>query len=271
MGTRAERKTRRRRTPIRSIQAFASIFLVFGVMVGALPGSGQSPDDRKSTALPFGAGEELEFRVTSSRFGDIGTARMAVSGPTDVRGHDVLLLSMETRGRVFLVKYEDVARSWLDPELMASVRYEKEENHALASRNESVEIFLGEGRWADEEGGGGALETESPLDELSLIYFLRTLELAPGAVHTFHRHFDSARNPVQVRVVGRETITVPAGTFTAVAVEMRVRDERRYEHEGETIRIHFTDDVRNMPLRIESSASVVGTVTMTLRSASPLH
>lgn len=254
----------------RASLVFAATLLVSGIAIASAPGSGQNLDERKSTALPFGAGEEIEFRVTSSRFGDMGTADMAVSGPTHVRGHDVLVLSMETRGRIFLVKYEDAARSWLDPELMASVRYEKEEGHALASRDESVEILLDEGRWINEDGEGGALETERPLDELSLIYFLRTLELAPGAVHTFHRHFDDARNPVRVRVLGRETITVPAGTFTAIPVEMRVRDERRYGEEGEKmIRLHFTDDARKVPLRIESSAPLVGTVTMTLRSASP--
>lgn len=223
-----------------------------------------------SSGLPFEAGEHLEFRVTSSRFGEMGTSRMSVEGPRRVDGRDVLVLSMETRGRVLLVRYRDAARSWLDPERMASVRYEKEERHPLASREETVEIDLGEGRWTGEGGQGGALATEAPLDELSFLYFLRTIPLRAGVEQTFARHFDAERNPVRVRVVGRGLLTVPAGTFRAVEVEMRVRDPRRFEDGGEaTIRLHLTDDDRRLPLRIESTAPWVGTVVMTLRSASP--
>lgn len=276
MGTRSDGGVEglTRATRSRGIGARAPVLLGCGALVGCgallstAPISGQI---RTVTAdLPFIAGENLAYHVSSSRFGRMGTARMTVQGPTRIDGREVLLLTMETRGRVLLVGYEDEARSWLDVRRMASIRYEKEERHPLGSRNEAVRVLLAEGRWEGRGDEGGPLQTDAPLDELSFIYFLRTLALDVGAEHTFARHFDMDRNPVRVRVLSRESLTVPAGTFEAVEVEMRVRDPRRFENgEEAVIRFHFTDDDRRIPLRIESTAPWVGTVVMTLESVSP--
>ncbi len=216
--------------------------------------------------VPFRAGEVLEFRVTSSRFGDVGSGRMAVEGPEGFRGREVLLLSMELEGRVALFGFEDRTRSWWNPSTGASLRFEKEERHPLARRTEAVDILLAEGRWEDEDGRGGSLATDAPLDELSFIYVLRTLDLTPGTSVAIGRHFDDERNPVQVRVVRRETILVPAGTFHSLLVEMEVRDPERYGDDGNVLRIHLTDDEQRLPLRIESRASMVGTVVLTLET-----
>ncbi len=240
------------------------------LLLAGAAGSAQDLSERDGYGLPFEAGESLRFRVTSSRFGEIGTAWMRVDGPERLRGREVLRLSMETRGRVMLMRYEDLARSWFDPRRLSSLRYQKEERHPLGSREESVEILLQEHRWVGRDGEGGPLAVSEPLDELSMIYFVRTLELDPGWTHTLHRHFDPERNPVRIRVGAVESLSVPAGTFAAVPVEMRVRDPRRYEGEGEhVLRLHFTADARKIPVRIESTAPWVGTVTMTLESAVP--
>lgn len=212
----------------------------------------------------FSAGERLEFEVHSSRFGRMGSGLMRVEGPVDVRGHSALLLSMDVEGRVFLFGFEDHTRSWFDPVSGSSLRFHKKERHPLARRSESVELLPSEGRWEDDEGNGGELASAAPLDELSVIYFLRTLEPDAGAVLEMDRHFDEERNPIRVRWMGRETITVPAGTFDATVVELEVRDPRRYDDEVNTIRIHFTQDERRLPLRIESEAPRVGTLVMTL-------
>jgi hypothetical protein len=68
-----------------------------------------------------------------------------------------------------------------------------------------------------------------------------------------------------VKVLGRESVTVGAGTFDALLVEMRVRDPAHYRGEG-VIRIHLTDDARRLPLRIESTIPVAGTALLTLEA-----
>ena len=105
----------------------------------------------------------------------------------------------------------------------------------------------------------------APLDELSFLYYVRTLPLLPDNTLSVTRHFDEARNPTVVRVTGREDIDVPAGRFHAVVVEMRVRDARRYKGEG-TIRIHLSDDACRLILRLESRVPDAGPATLELQS-----
>ena len=112
------------------------------------------------------------------------------------------------------------------------------------------------------------MPTGAPLDELSFVYFLRTLRLADGDTYSFDRHYDTARNPIRIRVVGRGPVRVPAGEFRAIEVEMRVRDARQYGGEG-LIRLHLTDDAHRTPVRIESRIPRAGHMTLLLETLSP--
>jgi hypothetical protein len=109
------------------------------------------------------------------------------------------------------------------------------------------------------------MPTTAPLDELSFIYFLRTLPLDSDSVERVTRHYDPARNPIAVRVIGRDTVRTNAGTFPTIVVEMRVKDARRYAGEG-VIRLHLSDDAFRYPVRIESSVPVLGATVLTLES-----
>jgi hypothetical protein len=126
-------------------------------------------------------------------------------------------------------------------------------------------MFASEKRWSAQGGLEGALVSDLPLDELSFLYYVRTLPLADGATLTVSRHFDAARNPTVLRVVGREDVDVGAGRFHAVVVEMRVRDARRYRGEG-VIRLHLSDDKCRLILRLESDMPDAGKATLALAS-----
>ena len=107
--------------------------------------------------------------------------------------------------------------------------------------------------------------TNAPLDELSFMYFIRTLPMIPGASYTLERFFDDSRNPTTVKVIRREVIRTPMGELHVIRIEMVVRDPRHYEGEG-TIRIHLTDDECRLPARIESTMPVIGTAVLTIDS-----
>ena len=68
-----------------------------------------------------------------------------------------------------------------------------------------------------------------------------------------------------MRVLKREPLTTRAGTFATVLIEMRVKDPAHYRGEG-VIRIHFSDDERRLPVRIESNIPQAGRAVMTLES-----
>ncbi|MBD0320485.1 MAG: DUF3108 domain-containing protein, partial [Gemmatimonadetes bacterium] len=160
---------------------------------------------------------------------------------------------------------EDRTRSWFDPEGMASLRYTKRERTPVSSRAQDVRMDLAAGRWSSAAEGGGALATASPLDELSFLFFIRTLPLKNGDVYNLTRHYEARRNPVVVTVLGRGPIRVPAGRLDAVEVLMRVKDPARYGGEG-VIRLHLTDDDRHVPLRIESAVPRAGRMVLSLES-----
>ena len=213
--------------------------------------------------LPFSIGEHLTYKVSVANLGNVGQGAMWVEGPVEVRGVSTYLLRFDFSAGKGPVKAMDQTSSWLDPDRMSVQRYFKREKHMLARHEERVEMFPTDRKWANGEGGHGTSPTDAPLDELSFMYFIRTLPLADKAVYRFDRHFDVARSPTSVTVLRRERVKTGAGTFETVLVEMRVKDPRRYKGEG-TIRINLTDDAARLPVRIQSAMPVVGTAVMTL-------
>jgi hypothetical protein len=217
-----------------------------------------------ASALPFALGERLvyEGRVR----GVTGRGTMWVDGPVYIRGIPTYELHFDFLARVGPLSVSQKTTSWLDPERMAVMRFEKRERHLLARREESVELFPDERTWRGKDGKSGASPTGAPLDELSFIYFIRTLPLSSDSTLRFARHFDADRSPTFVRVLGREQVNTPAGSFGTVVVEMRVRDPQHYKGEG-TIRFSISDDRCRLPVRIESNIPDAGKVVLTLADA----
>jgi hypothetical protein len=213
--------------------------------------------------LPFSPGEELTYRLRVGGLGTVGTGTMRVEGPVYLRGTSTLLLRSEMRSTLATVNGIGRTSSWLDPIGMRALRFEKHERTPFARLDEAIDLFGPRREWRTADGTVGRSPTNAPLDELSFIYFVRTLPLAPGAVFTFDRHFDPRRNPISIRVVRREPISVGAGRFQAFVVEMRVRDPQRYRGTG-LITLHISDCPSRLPLRIESSVPTMGTTVLTL-------
>lgn len=221
--------------------------------------------------LPFVAGERLHYRVSVGKLGTVGEGTMSVDGPVDVRGTQTLVLRSEIKAQIAFLKSDERAESWIDPTRMAVLRYQKTGRGSMARGNVNVEVFPEEHRWEDGRGHIGELPTDAPLDELSFIYYLRTLPLVNDTVENLVRHYDPDRNPVAVRVIGRDTIRTKAGTFPTIVVEMKVKDPKRYGGQG-VIRINLSDDVYRYPVRIESTVPVFGSTVLTLDGFScPRH
>jgi len=235
-----------------------------GLVVAALTVSAAELPSQGSTTLPFAVGERLVYEGRVRGIGGRGT--MWIAGPVDVRGVPTYELHFDFFARVGPLSVSQKSTSWLDPERMAALRFEKRERHLLTRREESVELFPDERRWRARNGDAGASPTDAPLDELSFIYFVRTLPLTSDSTLHFARHFDRDRSPTVIRLLGREQVSTPAGSFNTVVVEMRVRDPQHYKGEG-TIRFFISDDRCRLPVRIESNVPDAGNVVLTLADA----
>jgi hypothetical protein len=232
------------------------------VAVAALGFCGnQIPTDR--SPAPFNIGEKLTYQIRLANGSKVGTASMWVEGPVDVRGTSTYLLRFDSKIRFMLLPAVSRSSSWFDPVLGRSLRFSKQERNPLSQQTESVELFPDQKRWRSAAGETGQSATNDPLDELSFMYFIRTLSMIPGATYSFERYFDTSRNPTSIKVIRREVIPTGLGELHVIRVEMRVRDPRHYEGEG-LIVLHLTDDACRLPARIESTMPVIGTAVLTI-------
>ncbi len=219
---------------------------------------------QSARALPFAPGERLVY--AGHVHADVGGGgSLWVEGPVTLRGTETWILHSDMEGRVGPFRATDRNASWLDPARMTALRYTTRERHIVSRHDDAVDIYAGEKRWRAEDGEEGIVRGTAPLDELSFLYFLRTLPLVADTTLVFARHFDVSRNPTRVTVTGRDTIDVGAGRFRAIVVEMTVRDARRYRGEG-LIRLHLSDDACRLILRIESRVPDAGDATLDLQS-----
>jgi hypothetical protein len=218
-------------------------------------------------SLPFAVGERLSYDTRAARMLS-GRAEMWIEGPVDVQGASTIVLRFSFNTRIGPLGVSDATTSWWDPLRMATVRFEKYERRFLDRYSEEVDIDQQSGRWRANDGREGESPSAAPLDELSFIYVIRTLDLTADSTLRLTRHYDPDRSPTTVRFVGRDTVNTALGTFATREVEMRVRDARHYNGEG-VIRLSLSDDDCRRPVRIVSTIPGAGTVVMTLASAAP--
>jgi hypothetical protein len=103
-----------------------------------------------------------------------------------------------------------------------------------------------------------------PLDDGSFLYFVRTLPLVVGETYTFDRYFNPKSNPVIIRVLRRERITVPAGTFNAIVVQPIIKTSGIFSDKGEA-QVWFSDDSVRLMLQMKSKLSF-GSIDLYLRA-----
>jgi hypothetical protein len=213
---------------------------------------------------PFPLGEALDYSVHVARGGDVGKGQMRVEGPVMEQGIRTWRLVFDMDAGKGPVRAIDKTTSWLDPVRFAVLRFEKTERHPLSRSEEVVTMDLAAGTWHDRaDSRSKRLGSALPLDELSFIYFLRTIPLDRDTTFRFDRHFDADRNPTIVHVKGEELVETPVGIFRTRIIEMHVRDPKRFRGTGV---IRFNIDIADchVPVRIRSSMPLLGATTLTL-------
>jgi hypothetical protein len=201
-------------------------------------------------------GEHLTYDVTTSRLGRIGKAELSTTAVETATGA-VIRLSFATDVKVLLFKASDRTISELDAKSLNTLRYSKRERSPIRNRNEAVVIDHAAGTWSDGKVHR-PLACGSPLDELSIIFLIRSLQLQPGEEHVITRHFDQARNPIRLRALSGVSETYDV-------IEMTVPDQRQ-DSGVSVLRFFLTRDESRVPVRIESNMPIAGRTIMVLRS-----
>ena len=110
----------------------------------------------------------------------------------------------------------------------------------------------------------GTLPTPThPLDDASLLYFVRTTPLEVGKAYRFENYFMNDKNPLLIRVLKTEEMELPDGTKANCFVLNPVIDDRGMFADRAEARLWITDDARRIPVQIRSKLAF-GTVTLRL-------
>jgi hypothetical protein len=157
----------------------------------------------------------------------------------------------------------DNYESWFDARSLASLRYFQDIDQAGYERARRFEIFPERQRFAEQGADTEEPSVADPLDDASFFYFLRTVPLDVGKTYSFDRYFRPDRNPVTVKVLRRERVTVPAGTFDAVVVQPMIKTTGIFS-EGGRAEVWFAADSTRRVLQIKSRLKF-GSLNLQLR------
>lgn len=207
-------------------------------------------------ALPFRVGETLEY---DARIGMVpaGSAAIRVVRTDLVRGDLVYVFTMTGGGGPPGLRSSYAMTSWTAPEPFTSRRFDRRVTLAGRTEEHHYEIVPDSLRYREVGGGRDWVTPPSPLDELALLYYLRTLALAPGEARSLRGYFRNGYNPLLVSATGRESVTLGNGRMVScVALTITAA--------GTTSRVWLTDDARRLPAQLDLPLSF-GRVRLVLR------
>jgi len=158
--------------------------------------------------------------------------------------------------------------SWIDVVGLFSRRFEQDQNELRFKRHRILD-FHPESRTYRQHDTDEvrSLATDQPLDDLSFLFYARTLPLHPGDSYTIPRYFREDGNPVVINVLRRQRITVPAGTFDTVVLQPIIQTNGLFGRGGRA-EIYLSDDDRRILVQLRSRVPLVGSLTLNLQSYS---
>ncbi len=237
--------------------------------------SGRYDLDPLAAVVPFGPGERLTYQVKIGIINS-GSAHMEVLGIDSIREEPSYHLEMSLKGSLLFgaVQVNDHYQSWLGTRSVSSHRYVSDVHQLTYSRYRNFEFRPEEMSWEETESGDmGRLATALPLDDISFLYFVRTLPLEIGQTYTLPRYFKKEGNPVVIKVEGKKVVEVPAGTFNTIVVRPIIKTRGLFSEGGEA-ELYLTDDDNKHLVYLRSKIPIVGSVTLHLESiseGSPIH
>jgi hypothetical protein len=239
----------------------------FGValaLAASASAAAQSPAD--STHGLF-VGEKLEYVVTVGG-ARAGTGSMEIAGTDTIRGHHVYHSVFTTKGSLLFLKVNDVLESWFDPKAMISYRFIQRINEVNYHRVRIYEFYperkmlMQEGKPAEEP------MVAEPLDDGAFFYFVRTVPLVVGETYTFERYFRPEKNPVIVKVLRKDTVTVKAGTFPCIVIQPIIKSGGIFAEGGEAL-MWLSDDDRHILVQMKTKIPILQSLDLFLQKVTP--
>lgn len=214
----------------------------------------------------FGCGEELSYTV---RYGFItaGTGSFFVRPQAVERGggvcYDVNFEVRSLKSLEWIYRVHDTYRTLIDTNGIYPVFFEQHNREGSYKRDYWAEFDHAK-RIAKTSEGEFSIEPFTH-DVVSALFYLRTQDLSglkKGDIVALKNFTDRQSYALNVRVLGRETVKVEAGTFRCIAIEPLVVEGGLFKSDGRIV-VWFTDDARKIPVKVATKV-VIGTIDVEL-------
>jgi hypothetical protein len=196
---------------------------------------------------------------------NVGTGSLEVLGTERVNGHNTMHARLQVSGGVLFAKVNDKFDSWIDPERLFSRRFVQDQHELTTKRYRDYLLAPEQKSFRQVDSGeDAAMNTTEPLDDVSFLFYARTLPLRVGDVDTIPRYFKPGHDVI-IRVLRKERVTVPAGTFETIVVQPTITNVGGLFGQGGNAELYFTDDATRTLVMLKSKVPVVGSLSLHLK------
>lgn len=218
-------------------------------------------DFRKLENHAFKEGEKLTFDVKYG-FVTAGIATMEIPEIKKISGRNSYHVTFEVNtvpSFDWVYKVRDRYETYLDVEGIFPWRFEQHIREGSYSRDFSAFFDQRKGKAKTSEG-----EYDLPRythDIVSALYYARTLDYSSmkvdDRIHLQNFYKDKVYD-LDVKYLGRETISVEAGKFDCIIVEPLVKEGGLFKSEGSIV-VWLTNDALKIPIKVKTKV-VIGSI-----------
>ncbi len=228
----------------------------------------KNTNDLKNS-LPFQPGERLEFLINWMGM-NAGKAIMEVGNEVEIGGARAFHITSIARSNDFISRFfpvEDRIETFIDTENLFPLKFMIHQREGRRVKEREVQYDQTRHKAVQlEEGKEETFDIEPKAqDALSALYFFRTLNIPVAGESAIIKVHEGGKNwDLEVKVLGRETLDTPVGSFNTVKTVVMARYEGVFLNKGD-ITVWFTDDNRHLPVQMQSKV-VIGSVKALLVS-----
>jgi len=216
---------------------------------------------QETTSGAYVVGEDLQFTV-AWKFIPVGYAHMGVESIQEIGGRKAYHIATSAMSSPFFDNFyrvRDTNESWIDMESLCSFKYMSLNDESNKKHNETILFDQINHTFDILESKKHGIIPAYVQDVLSSLYYVRTKELVIGQDVIVDAHSGDLSWPLKIKVLTKEKVTVPAGTFECFVVEPALREDAGIFQQKGKLLIWLTADSRKIPVLMRSQI-VVGSV-----------
>ncbi len=237
------------------------LFLIVLVSISILIKGQSSSEFRTLENKAFKEGEKLTYDVKYG-FVTAGVAVMAIPRIRRISGREAYNITFDVNSVPsfdWIYKVRDHYETYMDVLGLFPWRFEQHIREGSYSRDFSA--FFDQRNGKAKTSGGEYKIPKYVNDIVSALYYARTLnfsKLKYGDYIQLQNFYKDSVYTLDVKYLGKEQTSVPAGTFNCIVVEPIIKKGGLFKSEG-SIYVWLTDDNLRIPVKVKTKV-VIGSI-----------